>query len=169
MADARTLRLAHPDVSPEKLEAFIRYQRAMLKALLETSGDDWAGRFAFAHAHGLKDSGLDALDQRRIASAVESFCGRRWSARTVAERIAEAKARVEEARAHGRELPPREAALVERGPDELKRLEDFSDLEATLGSVTLASLRAREADLLELHRAVASAEGRGHVHFKGVS
>jgi hypothetical protein len=169
MTDARTLRLAHPDVSPEQVEAFIRYQRTMLKALMETSGDDWAGRFAFGHARALKASGLDPLDQRRIASAAESFCGRRWAARTVTDRLAEARARVEEARARGAEAPAREISLIEKAPEELKHLEDLSELEEVLGPATMASLKSREAELLELHRSVAAAEGRGHVHFKGIS
>src|SRR5262249_39810510 len=101
MTDARTLRLAHPDISPERLEAFIAYQRTLLKALLETSGDDWAGRFAFGHAKALKASALESLEQRRIASAVEAFCGRRSAAEAVAERLAEARRRVAEAQAKG--------------------------------------------------------------------
>jgi hypothetical protein len=167
MADARTLRLAHPDVSPEKLASFIRYQQVLLKALVDSSGDDWAGRFAFSHAKALKESKLDGLEQRQIASAVESFCGRRWAARTVAERLAVAKKAVEEATARGVAPPAKDAALLEKAPDELKHLEDLTELEATLGSVTIASFEAREAELLELHRSVAAAEGRGHLHVKG--
>jgi hypothetical protein len=164
MADARTLRLAHPDVSPEKLDAFIRYQRVLLKALIESSGDDWAGRFAFGHAKALKDSGLDGLEQRRIATAVEAFAGRRWAARTVAERLEVAKKHVADAKACGVAPAAKEARLVEKGPDELKELDDLTELEARLGAVTMASLKAREGELLELHRSVAQAEGRGHLH-----
>jgi hypothetical protein len=167
MADARTLRLAHPDVTPEKLEAFVRYQKVLLKALIDSSGDDWAGRFAFSHAKGLKESGLDALEQRRIASAVEAFCGRRWSARTVAERLEVARKNVADATARGTKPSAKDATLVEKAPDELAHLEDLSELEAKLGAVTLASLKAREAEILELHRDVAQAEGRGHLHIKG--
>jgi hypothetical protein len=164
MADARTLRLAHPDVSPERLEAFITYQRVLLKALIESSGDDWAGRFAFGHAKALKESGLDGLEQRRIATAVDAFAGRRWAARTVAERLEVAKKHVADAKARGAAPAAKELALVEKAPAELAELEDLHELEERLGAVTLSSLKAREAELLELHRAVAQAEGRGHLH-----
>jgi hypothetical protein len=169
MSDSRTTRLAHPDQTPERVQQFINYQRTLLKALLETSGDDWAGRFAFGHAKALKECGLEPQELRRVAAAVESFCGRRWSAKQVADRIAEAKARVESANKRGVEAPAREASIVANTPKELAKLEDLTELEAVLGTVTLASLKAREVELLELHRAVASAEGRGHVHFKGLS
>lgn len=159
MSDARTLRLAHPDITPEKIEAFVVYQRTLLRSLMDISGDDWAGRFAFAHAKALKKSGLDPLEQKRTAADAASFCGRRSA-------IAEVKARIRELEAHRPNLSAKEAAMLERAPEELARLEDLSDLEATLGSTTMASFRAREVELLELHRAVASAEGRGHVHRK---
>jgi hypothetical protein len=162
MSDARTLRLAHPDVSPERLDAFIVYQRVLLRALMETSGEDWAGRFAFGHAKALRESGLDALVQKQIAAAAASFCGRRSAVAEVQRRVAELKARAPN-------LNAREASLLAKAPDELKRLEDMTELEETLGRATMASFRAREVELLELHRAVASAEGRGHVHSRGQS
>jgi hypothetical protein len=157
MADARTLRLVHPDVSPEKLSAFIKYQQALLKALLETSGDDWAGRFAFGHAKALKDSGLEGHEQRRIATAVEAFCGRLWSARRLEERLDEAK----------QGASPKDARILQHAPGQVEHLKDLTDLEQTLGAVTLATLKGRQEELLQLHRDVASAEGRGHLHVKG--
>lgn len=160
MSDARTLRLAHPDVTPEKLEAFMLYERTLLIALMETSGDDWAGRFAFGHAKALKVANLDPLWERKIAAAAATFCGRCSSAQTVRAKIAELEAR----RAT---LTPREASILAKAPAELAKLEDLSELEQSLGPVTLASFKAREVELVELHRAMASAEGRGHVHFKG--
>jgi len=159
MSDARTLRLAHPDITPDKVEAFIVYQRTLLRSLMDVSGDDWAGRFAFGHAKALKQSGLDPLEQKRIAADCASFCGRRSA-------VAEVKTRIRELQAHRPNLSAKEAAMLERAPAELARLEDLSELEATLGATTMASLKAREVELLELHRAVASAEGRGHVHQK---
>jgi hypothetical protein len=161
-ADARTLRLAHPDVSPERLNAFILYQRALLRSLMDTSGEDWAGRFAFGHAKALRESGLDPLMQKQIASAAASFCGRRSA-------VAEVQRRMNELRARSPNLNAREASILAKAPDELKRLEDMSELEGTLGGATMASFREREVELLELHRAVASAEGRGHVHSRGQS
>ncbi|MBL8951358.1 MAG: hypothetical protein JNK82_11305 [Myxococcaceae bacterium] len=157
MSDARTLRLAHFDITPDKVEAFVLYQRTLLRSLMDASGEDWAGRFAFAHAKALKESKLDPLDQKRIAADAASFCGRRSA-------LAEVKARIRELNQHRPNLNAKEHALLERAPTELARLEDLSELEATLGAVTLASFRAREVELLELHRAVASAEGRGHLH-----
>jgi hypothetical protein len=160
MSDARTLRLAHPDVSPERLERFMTYQRTLLKALMETSGDDWAGRFAFGHAKALKASGLDTLEQKQIAAAAQSYCGRRSAALAVSERLHELEARRSS-------LSPKEAELLQKAPADLQKLEDLSELSDTLGPVTMASFRAREVELVELHRAVAHAEGRGHIHQKG--
>jgi hypothetical protein len=161
MSDARTLRLAHPDVPPEKVEAFVVYQRTLLRALMDMSGDDWAGRFAFGHAKALKASGLDPLEQKRIAASAANFCGRRSA-------VAEVKVRIRELKARQPNLSAREASLLEKAPAELEKLEDLSELESTLGSVTMTAFRAREVELLELHRAVASAEGRGHIHSKGL-
>ena len=76
---------------------------------------------------------------------------------------------IRELKARTPNLSARESSILEKAPAELARLEDQAELEATLGAVTMASFRAREVELLELHRAVASAEGRGHVHFKGQS
>src|SRR5882762_2383771 len=135
MSDARTLRLAHPDVSSEQLESFIAYQRTLLRSLMDTSGDDWAGRFAFGHAKALKASRLDPLEQRQIASAAAAFCGRRSAAFEVKTRIKELKTRAPN-------LSDRETSLLAKAPAELERLEDLSELEATLGSTTIASLRA---------------------------
>jgi hypothetical protein len=160
MSDARTLRLAHPDVTPSKVEAFIAYQRSLLHTLMDSSGEDWAGRYAFAHAKALKASGLDPLEERQIAAAAASFCGR-------GSAVAEVKSRIKELKTRHPNLSAREASLLDKAPAELARLEDVSELEKTLGSVTVASFQARADELLELHRAIASAEGRGHVHFKG--
>lgn len=160
MSDARTLRLAHPDVSPEQVEAFVAYQRSLLRSLMESSGDDWAGRFAFAHAKALKASGLEPLQHRQIASAAASYCGRRSA-------YYEVKRKLDELKARAPDLSAREASVLAKGPGELEKLGELTELETTLGPVTMASFKAREVELLELHRAVASAEGRGHVHFKG--
>ena len=162
MSDARTLRLAHPDVPPEKVEAFVVYQRTLLRSLMDASGEDWAGRFAFGHAKALKQSGLDPLEHKRIAAAAASYCGRRSA-------VAEVKVRIRDLKARHPNLSDRETSILEKAPAELAKLEDLSELEQILGPVTMASFRAREVELLELHRAVASAEGRGHVHSRGLN
>lgn len=160
MSDARTLRLAHPDFGPEKVEGLITYQRTLLRALMETSGDDWAGRFAFGHAKGLKASKLDTLEQKQITQAAASYCGRRFAAEQVKHRLSQLKAK-------GANVTEKEAAILEKAPAELAALEDFSELEQTLGPVTMASFRARDLELLDLHRSMAIAEGRGHIHPRG--
>jgi hypothetical protein len=160
MSDARTLRLAHPDVTSEKVDAFIVYQRTLLRSLMDASGEDWAGRFAFGHAKALKESALEPLEHRRISAAAAAFCGRKSA-------IAEVNARVRELKARHPNLSARESSILDKAPAELQKLEDLTELEGTLGAVTMASFRAREVELLELHRAVASAEGRGHVHSRG--
>lgn len=159
MSDARTQSLAYPQLNAAQVDAYIVYQRTLLKSLLDSSGDDWAGRFAFAHAKALKASKLDLLEQKQIGVVAAAYCGRRSSAQAVEERLAQAKAALAKGQAS-----PKDMGVIEKAPAELERLDDMSELAQVYGAKTLQLLAAKEAELIELHRSVAKAEGQGHVH-----
>lgn len=164
MGDERTLRLAKVAVTPGGVQALLRYQREVAKALADPAVKDWPGRVAFAHSAGLKAAGLDPLDVQKLSVAAAEFCGRRWQVRRLGARLAEAKAKVEAARAAGQAPPAREEDLAQRLPKELQRLEDLSALEALHGPGSVDALRAHEAELLALHETLAHLEGKGHLH-----
>lgn len=161
MTDLKTLRLAQLQLTPERVEALIRYQRTVAGHLARAGKEDWAGRLAFAHADGLKASGLDGQDARKLSAVAADFCGRRWQVRRLTERLAGAKARVA---AGGARPAGKDAALVAKIPAELARLEDHSAFVALHGDAALAALQARETELLELHEQLAHLEGEGHLH-----
>lgn len=167
-ADVKTLRLVSPQLTSESLDAFITYQHTLLGALAGTIGPEhasWAGRFAFAHGKALADSGLDALTQQRIKVLVTEFCGKRSAWLTVKQRAADAEAAVHEAKAHGKPVPEKEAALLARFNAELHRLQDFSAFIERYGQTAFELLTARELEIVTLHRDLSRLEGSGgHVH-----
>lgn len=168
MSDVRTLRLVSAQLTADTLEAFVRYQRALLAALASTTSPEetsWAGRFAFAHASALAEAGLDALTLQRVKVLVTEFCGKRSAWLTVKQRAAGAEAALHHARAHGDEPPKKERALLAKVEGELARLEDFSAFVERYGEAALELLTARELELVSLHRDLTRLEGSGgHLH-----
>ncbi len=168
MSDVKTLRLASAQLTRESLDAFVTYQRSLVSGLTSTSGGEastWAGRFAFAHSQALTESTLDALTQQRLKVLVSEYCGKRSAWLTVKQRVADAERIVHEANAHGRPPPPRELALLERVQAELAKLDDFSAFAHRYGVDALDLLRARDLELVTLHRDLARLEGSGgHLH-----
>jgi hypothetical protein len=152
MSDLKTLRLASLQLSPERLEAFVVYQRTLLAELARATATDWSGRYAFAHGHALAASKLDLVELGKLKSLVGDFCGRRTS-------LAQLKARIEKGGTTEKDL-----AVVARAQKELRRFEDLAPFEDRYGKDALALLLAREAELLTLHRDLARSEGTGHVH-----
>ncbi len=148
--DLKTLRLASLQLTPERLEAFITYQRTMLTELVTAEGADWSGRYAFAHGRALAASKLDLVEYGKLKSLVGDFCGRRSSYRQVKARLEASSEKDEQLRARAR--------------TELPKLEDLSAFEARHGADALKLLREREEELLTLHRDLAHREGTGHVH-----
>jgi hypothetical protein len=134
-SDDRTLRLAAPEVTPEKVEAFLRYQRALC------ARPD--AELADAHAAALAKSGLDGNAHARLNSVAQAYCGRVQAARRLRSRIETL-----------RQGSPNEQALARKAALEVARLEDLSDLARRYGADALACLGAREAALLEAHEAV---------------
>ncbi len=154
VTDFKTLRLASLQLSADRLERFIVYQRTLLTELSQASSPDWNGRYAFAHGRALLASALDVVDLGKLKAMVADFCGRRSALEVVQERLIQAKT--------GESL--KDAQIVARAHKQLPLLQNFSSFVARHGEDALALLRAREAELLELHRELARQEGTGHLH-----
>lgn len=152
MTDIRTLRLASLQLTTERLAAFVVYQRTLLAELKSAPATEWSGRYAFAHAHALAASKLDLVELGKLKSMVGDFCGRRSAAQQVKERLATIGD------------SPQDAAIAARAQKNLPKLDDLSQFSDRFGAEALALLQAREAELLELHRALAKQEGTGHLH-----
>lgn len=168
MSDVKTLRLASAQLSPQSVEAFLVYQRTLLAGLAGSSDEahaSWAGRFAFAHARALQESGLDALTQQRVKVAVSEYAGKRSAWLTVKQRVAEAEAALHLAQSQGKPVPTKEAALLARARTELHRLEHFGEFSERYGEGALELLQARELEVVTLHRDLSRLEGSGgHLH-----
>jgi hypothetical protein len=162
MTDERTLRMAHLEVTPARVEAVMKYQRTVVSHLGDKGQDGWAGRVAFAHSAGCKESGLDAQDARKLSAVVADYCGRRWQAKRLEMRLEEAKAKVAAGKASAKDKD-----LVTKIPSELARLADFSSFSGMHGEPALKAIQSREAELLELHEKLAHLEGEGHLHPQG--
>lgn len=154
MTDLKTLRLASLQLSPDRLEALLTYQRTLLAELAQAGHPEWSGRYAFAHGRALAASKLDLVELGKLKALVAEFCGRRSAAQLV-------KARVAVAEAGGSE---RDARILERARKELHKLDDLSAFSERYGAEATALLQRREGELVELHRALAKQEGGGHLH-----
>ncbi|MBE2249660.1 MAG: hypothetical protein IAE78_08930 [Myxococcus sp.] len=168
MSDVKTLRLVSAQLTQPTLDAFLVYERTVIGALASTwepPETSWAGRFAFAHAKGLAESGLDPLTQQRIKVPVSEFCGKRSAWLTVKQRVADAEAALHQARAHQQPEPEKERALLARASGELARLGDFSGFIRRYGQQAFELLTERELELVTLHRQLSRLEGPGgHLH-----
>jgi len=147
--DLKTLRLASLQLSPERLDAFVTYERTMLAELASAGGNDWSGRYAFAHAKALSASKLDLVEYGKLKALVADFCGRRST-------FLQVKTRIDSGALTGEKLA--------RAKAELPKLGDVSEFEARYGVDAVKLLQSREAELVQLHRDLAAKEGGGHVH-----
>ncbi len=152
MTDIRTLRLASLQLTTERLDAFVLYQRTLLAELKSAPASDWSGRYAFAHAHALAASKLDLVELGKLKSMVGDFCGRRSAAQQVRDRLTTIND------------SPKDIAIAARAEKNLPKLDDLSQFSDRFGAEALTLLQAREAELLELHKALAKQEGTGHLH-----
>jgi hypothetical protein len=153
-ADLKTLRLASLQLSPERLDAFMTYQRTLLSELRAATAPDWSGKYAFAHGKALAASKLDLVEMGKLKSLVAEYCGKRSAVQAV-------KDRVEQAKTGG---SPKDAQVLERAKKELHKLDDLRPFTERYGDEATRLLQAREAELLQLHRELAKAEGTGHLH-----
>ncbi|MCA2977499.1 MAG: hypothetical protein INH41_09735 [Myxococcaceae bacterium] len=164
MSDERTLRLASVQLSSASVHAFIMYQQTLLQALDPACGasePSTARRLAKAHARALEEAGLDALTQQRLSAAISEYVGRSVARRAIGQRVSEAEAAVQAARASGQVPPEREAGLLERARRVGTRLDEQTRFVARYGPEALAALAAREDELLTLHLELRRRSGDG--------
>lgn len=132
-ADARTLRLAAHPLTPEELEALVRYQEAFLAHAEQPSLGHEA--LSTAHQRGLEASGMkDLRVVEQGLSLLRAYCGQRWTARRIASRLVEL-----------------EGEKASKARDELRRLEDLEPLARRYGQEATELLRQHEDRLLALH------------------
>lgn len=129
-ADARTLRLAAPEITVERLDRYLAFQRAM--AAVPLSADP--ALVAAAHAEAVHKSGLSAREVGEIDAVVRDFSGRRAVVRRVRQRLEGAG--------------PEQRARLEQ---ELRGRDDDGAVERRYGRPALEALLAREEALLALH------------------
>lgn len=156
--------MASLQLSDGLLEQFVRYQQTLLDALARAGHEEWSGRYAFAHGAALQAAELDLVVLGKLKAMVGEYCGKRSAVLEVQERVEHAELDV--ARARAANLAPRakDLALIERAKDELPSLGDLGALEARYGKLAIELMQAKEGELIRLHRALAKAEGTGHVH-----
>jgi hypothetical protein len=148
-ADDRTLRMAYVPVDTALLDALVRYQQTWLSHAEGGQGSDALGR---AHTEALAASGLDSQKAEQGNAMLRAFSGRRYAARRLEDKLRQAEG------ASG----PEAEALRTRLREELTKQEVATEaLGRRYGADTLALLRSREAELLELHNRMTRLLSRG--------
>lgn len=160
MTDLKTLRLASIQLTAPLLEQFLLYQRTLI-AELDKSGTatEWSGRFAFAHSHALQVARLDAVTYGKLKALVGDWCAKQGSVVQVRERLAQAQARIAEARKGGTAVDRKDELLVERATRELPGLERSGEVEERYGTEAVALLSGHGGEVVRLHREVGRREG----------
>ncbi len=137
-ADDRTLRWAAPPLDAAKLDALVCYQQTYLAQAGAGQGTDALGR---AHTEALTTSGLSPKEAEQGSALLRAFGGRRWAARKLQDKLGQLQGD-----------GATETELRARIQTELVKQERETDaLARRYGEDALALLRAREAELLELH------------------
>jgi hypothetical protein len=137
-ADDKTLRLASHPLTEEELGALIRYQDAFLSVAESASGPE---AFARAHSEALKASGLtDAKFVEQGSALLRSFCGQRWAANKLRDKLKQLESQGPEA-----------DELRARIRSELARLERTDAFVRRYGEAPIALLVKHEPQLLALH------------------
>ncbi|WP_163996519.1 hypothetical protein [Pyxidicoccus caerfyrddinensis] len=148
-ADDRTLRMAYRPVDGALLDSLVRYQQAWLSHAEAGKGTDVLAR---AHAEALSASGLNSQTAEQGAAMLRSFCGRRWAALKLQDKLRQVEGAntpdVEDLRTRLRE----ELTKQERATEALGR---------RFGPDTVALLRARETELVDLHTRMTRLLSRG--------
>jgi hypothetical protein len=139
LADLKTLALARPHVTQERLDQFIAYQRHLLSAA--------SLPLDRAHAQALEASGLPSRELPAVMAVCREFAGQRSTAQTVRERQYEARARGDE-----------ETADSFNG--QLQRLHAPLYWHQRYGEELTGLLEGREDELVALHRALEAVELR---------
>ncbi|MGA9521228.1 MAG: hypothetical protein WBV82_07180 [Myxococcaceae bacterium] len=146
-ADARTLRLAAPLVTPERLAGYIRYLESFHAQLHATSirGTGDAAHVADSHRRAQADSGVDLECFGPLSALVADFAAKRGTVQALRRRLDELGEREGDMG-----LREREEAIRK----ELVRLDSLAPLERRYGAVAIALLMAHEALLIRLQSEV---------------
>lgn len=134
-ADARTLRLAHPDFDDAAVAQYLRYLEAFNAAMTN-------GSLVEATQAGLEASGLTERQRQQLAAAARALL----TAHQTATRL---EAELLTARQAG-PSNPRAARLVENVPKALRRLKDHSELIQQYGATTIDALQRQLSHLAPL-------------------
>ena len=148
-ADDRTLRMAALPVDGRLLDALVLYQRTYLSHAEAGQGTDTLDR---AHTEALKASGLDSKTAEQGSAMLRAFSGRRWSAQKFQDKLRQVEGRT----------GPEAEELRTRIREELTKQERATEaLGRRYGPDTLALLRAREPELVDLHTRLTRLLSRG--------
>ena len=155
-ADDKTLRLAAPLLTAERLEGFIRYQKAFLARITAAplKKEQVHDYLADAHTAALEESGLDLPTHAQVAAFVTDFCGKRTTVRALSVKLKERQKKVAEIEARGDDVDPEELEIVGKLATELVRLDRFDPMDRRYGPDQVALLRSREQELVQLHNQI---------------
>ncbi|MFP2958103.1 hypothetical protein ACLEPN_09780 [Myxococcus sp. 1LA] len=144
-ADDRTLRWAAPPLDAAMLDALVRYQQTYLSHA-SGKGTEALGQ---AHTEALAASGLTSKTAEQGSALLRAFGGRRWAVRKLQDKL-------------GQLQDGGEGELQGRIQDELAKQERATDaLARRYGEDALTLLRAREAELVDLHTRLTHLLSRG--------
>ncbi|NVJ00567.1 hypothetical protein HV824_20955 [Myxococcus sp. AM009] len=144
-ADDRTLRWAAPPLDAAMLDALVCYQQTYLA---HASGQG-TETLAQAHTEALAASGLDAKTAEQGSALLRAFGGRRWAVRKLQDKLGQLQGGAAD-------------ELTGRIQDELVKKERETDaLARRYGEDALVLLRAREAELVDLHTRLTHLLSRG--------
>ena len=146
-ADDRTLRLAAPPLTPERLEALFQYQEAFLARAEAAPGD--ATALAEAHAAGLAGSPLPPQHVEALGALVRAFAARRSPVARLQARLAGLQGQ-QDAKAQ---------ELRTRIQTELRRLDRTDALARRYGEDAVGVMMAHEGRLLALQARLAKVLG----------
>ena len=148
--DDKTLRLATPEITPEKLDRLISFQKSFLAAARKV-GDKSDAALSAIHDEAVQKSGIPPREIAELEALVRAYAGRRWTLRALERRLAEAQKRLDEASAQHKPHEVRDLVAAEKLPEEILQRSKLTALEHRYGQAAIALLHEREAELLALH------------------
>lgn len=138
MSDARTLRLAYPEISVAELDVYAS----------AVTPDGYLDRTK------IEAGGMKLEKAHRIGIAVAAFLRPRRAQQRLSERLAQARLAVETAIAEQKAPPKKDSELAETIPQRIRELSGDKAFSELYSQGTLDALRQREAQLLQLPRPV---------------
>ena len=137
-SDARTVRLAHPEISIEELDVFLSAVQ----------------RDGYLDRAKLDAAGMKLEKAHRIQVAVAAFLRPKRASERLTQRLDQARKAVEAALARNEAPPVKDSELSESIPPRLRELAADQSIAELYSESTLDALRARESQLLQLPRPV---------------